>query len=61
MHLATKPQPSEKFYKLSARESSLVAMRVAKQNDTGQTDWQVFREWTQAWNRRNRSRNLTLA
>jgi hypothetical protein len=60
MQVLVKPKPNDKFFKLSARESSLVAMRVAKEAGNGATDWQVFREWTQAWKNRNRTRNLTL-
>lgn len=60
MQLFVKPEPTEAFFKLSGRESSIVAMKVAKDAGGGETDWQVFREWTRAWKQRNRSRNLTL-
>lgn len=61
MQVLVKPNPNEKFYQLSAKQAGVVAMQMAKEAGNGQTDWEVFREWTSAWRQRNRTRNLTLA
>lgn len=59
MKILTKPTPNEDYFKLSAREAGIVAMKVAKDVGGGATDWEVFRDWQRAWKQRNRTRNLS--
>lgn len=49
MKILTKPKPNEKFFALSPRQATRLAMHVAREYGGGQPDWQVFREFTKAY------------
>ena len=60
MKILTKPKPNEKFFTLTLRQASLTAMEVARRYGNGEPDWQLFKEWTEAHARRNRTSQLSL-